>query len=38
VPPASRAYEAAGQVRELVETTRLSLERTPPIVAAGGAA
>ena len=37
-PPASRAYEAAGQVRELVETTRLSLERTPPVVASGGAA
>ena len=37
-PPASRAYEAAGQVRELVETTRLSLERTTPVVAAGGAA
>ena len=37
-PPASRAYEAAGQARELVEATRLSLERTPPVVASGGAA
>ena len=37
-PPASRAYEAAGQARELVEATRLSLERTSPVVASGGAA
>ena len=37
-PPVSRAYEAAGQARELVEATRLSLERTPPVVASGGAA
>ena len=36
-PPASRAYEAAGQARELVEATRLSLDRTPPVVASGGA-
>ena len=36
-PPASRAYEAAGQARELVEATRLSLERTPPVLASGGA-
>ena len=35
--PASRAYEAAGQARQLVEATRLSLERTPPVVASGGA-
>ena len=37
-PPASRAYEAAGQARELVEATRLSLARTAPVVASGGAA
>ena len=37
-PPASRAYEAAGQARELVEATRLSLDRTPPVVASGGSA
>ena len=37
-PPASRAYEVAGQARELLEATRLSLERTPPVVASGGAA
>ena len=37
-PPASRAYEATGQAREVVEATRLSLERTPPVVASGGAA
>ena len=37
-PPASRAYEAAGQVGELVKATRLSLERTPPVVGPGGTA
>ena len=37
-PPASRAYEAAGQVRQLVEATRLSLKRMPPVVASGGSA
>ena len=37
-PPASRAYEAVGQARELVEATRLSLERMAPVVASGGAA
>ena len=35
-PPASRAYEAASQVRELVETTRHFQGRTP-VVASGGA-
>ena len=40
VPPASQAYEAESQVRNLVETTRLSLEGTMPVVASaprGGA-
>ena len=39
-PPAARAYEVAGQVRKLVEATRLSFEEATPVAASsrrGGA-
>ena len=39
-PPAARAYEAVGQVRDLLEATRLSFEEATPVAAStrrGGA-